>query len=100
MADRIFVVQVRDKKDSPLRYFAIDLQSGGYSWLSDNVAMAEKFYSVDKIPIQDISKYDFWQICELKVVPLSAAEHENLKQTASRIVELEAELKRLKQSIS
>ena len=97
--DRVFVVKVKDRNRESEGFFAIDRQSGGYPWISDNISLAEKFYSLDKIPFKEFGLYDSYQICELKCVPLDKKEFEHVRAVSERIKELETELFNLKRAL-
>ncbi len=100
MADRVFVVMVKERNRESEGFFAIDTQSGGYPWISNNLINAEKFHSLDKIPFKSLGRYDSYQVCELKCVPIDPVESDQVRAVVSRIKELEEELFQLKRSLT
>lgn len=98
--DRVFVVKVKERNQKSEGFYAIDKQSGGYPWVSDSISLAEKFYSLDKIPFKGFGVYDSYQVCELKCVPIDPIELDQVLSVVHRIKELEAELIQLKRSLT
>ena len=100
MSDRVFVLKVKDGNRESEGFFAIDVQSGGYPWISDSISLAEKFYSLDKIPFNSLGGYDSYQVCELKCVPLDPEEFNRVRAAGERIQMLEEEIVQLKRQLS